>query len=37
MILWDNRAVLHRATPFASTTDRRMMVRTTIGAMPDSG
>jgi alpha-ketoglutarate-dependent 2,4-dichlorophenoxyacetate dioxygenase len=30
MILWDNRAVLHRATPFASTTERRLMVRTTI-------
>ena len=30
MILWDNRAVLHRATPFASTAERRLMVRTTI-------
>ena len=30
MILWDNRAVLHRATPFANTTERRLMVRTTI-------
>lgn len=30
MVLWDNRAVLHRATPFANTTERRMMVRTTI-------
>ena len=30
MILWDNRAVLHRATPYANTTERRLMVRTTI-------
>lgn len=30
MILWDNRAVLHRATPFANTTEKRLMVRTTI-------
>lgn len=30
MILWDNRTVLHRATPFASKTERRLMVRTTI-------
>ena len=30
MILWDNRAVLHRATPYASTTEARLMVRTTI-------
>lgn len=30
MILWDNRAVLHRATPFASATEKRIMVRTTI-------
>lgn len=30
MVLWDNRAVLHRATPFSSTSDKRLMVRTTI-------
>jgi len=30
LVLWDNRAVLHRATPFASTTERRHMVRTTV-------
>jgi alpha-ketoglutarate-dependent 2,4-dichlorophenoxyacetate dioxygenase len=30
MVLWDNRAVLHRATPFANTSEKRMMVRTTI-------
>ena len=35
LVLWDNRAVLHRATPFANTTERRHMVRTTIaGAGP---
>ncbi len=31
MVLWDNRAVLHRATPFSSTSEKRLMVRTTIG------
>lgn len=30
MVLWDNRAVLHRATPFSSTSEKRLMVRTTI-------
>jgi alpha-ketoglutarate-dependent 2,4-dichlorophenoxyacetate dioxygenase len=30
LILWDNRAVLHRATPFQSTNERRHMVRTTV-------
>jgi len=30
LILWDNRAVLHRATPFRSTNERRHMVRTTV-------
>ena len=30
MVLWDNRAVLHRATPFSNTTEKRLMVRTTI-------
>jgi alpha-ketoglutarate-dependent 2,4-dichlorophenoxyacetate dioxygenase len=35
LILWDNRAVLHRATPFQSTSERRHMVRTTVaGAQP---
>jgi alpha-ketoglutarate-dependent 2,4-dichlorophenoxyacetate dioxygenase len=29
-VLWDNRAVLHRATPFANATERRHMVRTTV-------
>jgi alpha-ketoglutarate-dependent 2,4-dichlorophenoxyacetate dioxygenase len=35
LILWDNRAVLHRATPFQSSNERRHMVRTTVaGAVP---
>jgi alpha-ketoglutarate-dependent 2,4-dichlorophenoxyacetate dioxygenase len=32
LVLWDNLAVLHRATPFASTTERGRMVRTTMAA-----
>lgn len=35
LVMWDNRAVLHRATPFATTTERRHMVRTCVaGAAP---
>jgi alpha-ketoglutarate-dependent 2,4-dichlorophenoxyacetate dioxygenase len=30
IVVWDNRAVLHRATPFDSNAERRLMVRTTI-------
>ena len=30
LILWDNRAVLHRATPFRGSAEARHMVRTTI-------
>lgn len=30
VLVWDNRAVLHRATPFAATGERRRMVRTTV-------
>ena len=30
LVLWDNRAVLHRATPFATSNERRHMVRTTV-------
>lgn len=30
LMLWDNRAVLHRATPFQSGNERRHMVRTTV-------
>ena len=35
LVMWDNRAVLHRATPFATATERRHMVRTCVaGAAP---
>lgn len=30
LVMWDNRAVLHRATSFATTTERRHMVRTCV-------
>ncbi len=30
LIMWDNRAVLHHATPFRSSNERRHMVRTTV-------
>ncbi|MBT5108157.1 MAG: TauD/TfdA family dioxygenase [Rhodospirillaceae bacterium] len=30
VVVWDNRAVLHRATPFDATRHRRLMQRTTI-------
>jgi alpha-ketoglutarate-dependent 2,4-dichlorophenoxyacetate dioxygenase len=30
LVIWDNRAVLHRATSFATTTERRHMVRTCV-------
>ena len=34
LVMWDNRAVLHRATPFASSNERRHMVRTTVAGTP---
>ncbi len=30
MVLWDNRAVMHRGRPYDSAREKRMMVRTTI-------
>ena len=30
VLVWDNRAVMHRATPFAASGERRRMVRTTV-------
>ncbi|HKU94224.1 MAG TPA: TauD/TfdA family dioxygenase [Vineibacter sp.] len=30
LIIWDNRAVLHRATPYDSVTYKRLMQRTTV-------
>jgi len=34
LIVWDNRCVLHRATPFDTTRHRRLMQRTTISGDP---
>jgi alpha-ketoglutarate-dependent 2,4-dichlorophenoxyacetate dioxygenase len=31
LVIWDNRAVLHRATPYDSVRHRRLMQRTTVG------
>jgi alpha-ketoglutarate-dependent 2,4-dichlorophenoxyacetate dioxygenase len=30
-VIWDNRAVLHRATPYDTVRYRRLMQRTTVG------
>ena len=34
VVVWDNRAVMHRATPFAASQERRHMVRTTASCPP---
>jgi alpha-ketoglutarate-dependent 2,4-dichlorophenoxyacetate dioxygenase len=35
IIIWDNRAVLHRGLPYDEVNDRRLMIRTTLaGAAP---
>jgi alpha-ketoglutarate-dependent 2,4-dichlorophenoxyacetate dioxygenase len=34
LVIWDNRCVLHRATPFDSTRHKRFMQRTTIAGDP---
>jgi alpha-ketoglutarate-dependent 2,4-dichlorophenoxyacetate dioxygenase len=34
LVIWDNRCVLHRATPFDSVREQRLMQRTTIGGDP---
>ena len=34
LLIWDNRCVLHRATPFDATRHRRFMQRTTISGDP---
>lgn len=34
LVVWDNRAVMHRATAFASSAERRHMVRTTVECPP---
>ena len=34
LVIWDNRCVLHRATPFDTTRHRRFMQRTTVAGNP---
>ena len=34
LVMWDNRAVIHRATPYLQSNDRRHMVRSTIAGTP---
>lgn len=34
LVVWDNRCVLHRATPYDTTRYRRLMQRTTISGDP---
>jgi alpha-ketoglutarate-dependent 2,4-dichlorophenoxyacetate dioxygenase len=34
LVIWDNRCVLHRATPFDTTRHRRFMQRTTVSGDP---
>ena len=34
LVIWDNRCVLHRATPYDATTHKRLMQRTTVGGDP---
>lgn len=34
LIIWDNRCVLHRATPYDSTRHKRLMQRTTVSGDP---
>ncbi len=34
LVIWDNRCVLHRATPFDTTRYKRLMQRTTVGGDP---
>jgi len=34
LVVWDNRCVLHRATPYDSVRHKRLMQRTTVGGDP---
>ena len=34
LVIWDNRCVLHRATPFDTTRYKRLMQRTTVSGGP---
>jgi alpha-ketoglutarate-dependent 2,4-dichlorophenoxyacetate dioxygenase len=35
LVIWDNRCVLHRATPFDAVRHRRLMQRTTVSGDPE--
>jgi alpha-ketoglutarate-dependent taurine dioxygenase len=35
LVVWDNRCVLHRATPYDTVHHRRLMQRTTISGEPE--
>ncbi len=37
LVVWDNRAVLHRATPYDTVRHRRLMQRTTVSGDPREG
>jgi alpha-ketoglutarate-dependent 2,4-dichlorophenoxyacetate dioxygenase len=37
LVVWDNRAVLHRATPYDTVSQRRLMQRTTVSGDPREG
>ena len=37
IVIWDNRAVLHRATPYDGTRNRRLMQRTTVSSGTAAG
>ena len=34
LVVWDNRCVLHRATPYDSTRYKRLLQRTTVSGDP---
>jgi alpha-ketoglutarate-dependent 2,4-dichlorophenoxyacetate dioxygenase len=35
VLIWDNRACVHRATPYDSNAEKRLMQRTTIGDLSE--
>jgi Probable taurine catabolism dioxygenase len=35
LVVWDNRCVVHRATPYDTTRHRRLMQRTTVAGDPE--
>ena len=34
LVIWDNRCILHRATPYDTTRYKRLMQRTTVSGDP---